>query len=81
MYTTEDFEKAIHFLREQGYETGSNFTLSTVAVLMAKWEVRNIKPEHIVEHSKQCDHNFQRVERGGEFQGNQCECGEWEDLT
>ena len=28
-----------------------------------------------------CNHDFQRVERGGEFQGNQCECGEWEDLT
>ena len=31
--------------------------------------------------SEQCNHVFQRVERGGEFQGNQCECGEWEDLT
>jgi hypothetical protein len=34
-----------------------------------------------VRQSEQCNHNFQRVERGGEFQGNQCECGEWEDLT
>lgn len=28
-----------------------------------------------------CNHDFQRVERGGEFEGNQCHCGEWEDLT
>ena len=35
----------------------------------------------VVGRSEQCPHNFQRVERGGEFQGNQCECGEWEDLT
>ena len=35
----------------------------------------------VVVRSEQCNHSFQRVERGGEFQGNQCECGEWEDLT
>ena len=35
----------------------------------------------VVRRSEQCNHVFQRVERGGEFQGNQCECGEWEDLT
>lgn len=28
-----------------------------------------------------CNHDFQRVERGGEFEGNQCHCGEWENLT
>ena len=38
--------------------------------------------QHNVEgRSEQCNHKFERVERGGEFQGNQCECGEWEDLT
>jgi|SRR5690554_1640156 len=31
--------------------------------------------------SEQCNHKFERVEKGGEFQGNQCDCGEWEDLT
>ena len=36
---------------------------------------------NVVGRSEQCNHVFQRVERGGEFQGNQCECGEWEDLT
>lgn len=30
---------------------------------------------------EQCNHKFERVEKGGEFQGNQCDCGEWEDLT
>lgn len=35
----------------------------------------------VVGRSEQCNHVFKRVERGDEFQGNQCECGEWEDLT
>lgn len=30
---------------------------------------------------EKCNHKFERVEKGGEFQGNQCDCGEWEDLT
>lgn len=28
-----------------------------------------------------CNHNYQRIERGGEFLGNQCDCGGWENLT
>ena len=28
-----------------------------------------------------CNHNYQRTERGGEFLGNKCDCGEWENLT
>jgi hypothetical protein len=28
-----------------------------------------------------CNHDFQRVERCEEFEGNQCHCGEWENLT
>ena len=35
----------------------------------------------VVGRSEMCNHVFLRVERGGEFQGNQCECGEWEGLT
>jgi len=27
-----------------------------------------------------CNHNFQRIERDGEFDGYQCQCGEWENL-
>lgn len=30
---------------------------------------------------EKCNHKFERVEKSGEFQGNQCDCGEWEDLT
>ena len=44
-------------------------------------KLKNLRLGDVVGQSEQCDHDFQRVERGGEFQGNQCECGEWEDLT
>ena len=40
-----------------------------------------LRKHPVGEQRKQCNHKFERVERGGEFQGNQCECGEWEDLT
>ena len=41
MYTVEDINKAKQYLSEQGYGTGSNFTLNTVANLMAEWLVKN----------------------------------------
>ena len=44
-------------------------------------ENQALRIHDVVGRSEQCNHVFQRVERGGEFQGNQCECGEWEDLT
>ena len=53
-------------------------------------ELRNDIKKHISEQlrihdvsvrSEHCNHKFERVEKGGEFQGNQCDCGEWEDLT
>ena len=44
-------------------------------------KLKNLRLGDVVGQSEQCDHDFQRVERGGEFQGNQCECREWEDLT
>jgi len=35
----------------------------------------------LIQRVVNCNHDFQRVERGGEFEGNQCHCGEWENLT
>ena len=37
MYTIEDINKAKQYLSEQGYGSGSNFTLNTVANLMAEY--------------------------------------------
>lgn len=42
---------------------------------------KKLRQPPVSRRSEQCNHIFQRVERGAEFQGNQCECGEWEDLT
>ncbi len=41
MYTIEDINKAKQYLSDNGYGTGSNFTLNTVANLMAKWAAKN----------------------------------------
>jgi len=41
MYTLEDINKAKQYLSDNGYGTGSNFTLNTVANLMAEWAAKN----------------------------------------
>lgn len=41
MYTKEDIEKAKQYLDNQGYGTGSNFTLNAVANLMAEYAAKN----------------------------------------
>lgn len=41
MYTKEDIEKAKQYLDNEGYGTGSNFTLNTVANLMAEYAAKN----------------------------------------
>ena len=41
MYTIEDINKAKQYLSDNGYGTGSNFTLNTVANLMAEWAAKN----------------------------------------
>lgn len=41
MYTKEDIEKAKQYLNNEGYGTGSNFTLNTVANLMAEYAAKN----------------------------------------
>lgn len=46
-----------------------------------EYHTEQLRQSNIVGRSEQCNHVYQRVERGGEFQGNQCECGELEDLT
>ena len=43
--------------------------------------VKNCSIHDVSGRSEQCNHKFERVEKGGEFQGNQCDCGEWENLT
>lgn len=39
--TTKDIEKAKQYLDNEGYGTGSNFTLNTVANLMAEYATKN----------------------------------------
>ena len=41
MYTKEDIEKAKQYLDNEGYGTGSNFTLNVVANLMAEYSAKN----------------------------------------
>ena len=41
MYTKEDIEKAKQYLNNEGYGTGSNFTLNVVANLMAEYAAKN----------------------------------------
>lgn len=41
MYTKEDIEKAKRYLDNEGYGTGSNFTLNVVANLMAEYAAKN----------------------------------------
>ena len=41
MYTKEDIEKAKQYLDNEGYGTGSNFTLNVVANLMAEYSANN----------------------------------------
>ena len=41
MYTKEDIEEAKQYLDNEGYGTGSNFTLNAVANLMAEYAAKN----------------------------------------
>lgn len=41
MYTKEDIEKAKQYLNNEGYGTGSNFTLNMVANLMVDYAAKN----------------------------------------
>ena len=41
MYTKEDIEKAKQYLDNEGYGTGSNFTVNAVANLMAEYSAKN----------------------------------------
>lgn len=41
MYTIEDINKAKQYLSDNGYGTGSNFTLNAVANLMAEYAAKN----------------------------------------
>ena len=41
MYTKEDIEKAKQYLDNEGYGTGSNFTLNMVANIMAEYAAKN----------------------------------------
>ena len=60
MYTKEDIEKAKQYLDNEGYGTGSNFTLNTVANLMAEYAAKNFvgRSEQLV-----CDHPDEAIIR------------------
>ena len=53
MYTKEDIEKAKQYLDNEGYGTGSNFTLNTVANLMAEYAAKNCVIPAVVGQSEQ----------------------------
>jgi hypothetical protein len=65
MYTVEDINKAKQYLSDNGYGTGSNFTLNTVANLMAEWAAKNCSIPPVMpslpdglDNDSNCDHNF-----------------------
>ena len=60
MYTVEDINKAKQYLSEQGYGTGSNFTLNTVANLMIEWAAKNCSIPAVIKSV--CDHNWKEWE-------------------
>jgi hypothetical protein len=53
MYTKEDIEKAKQYLDNEGYGTGSNFTLNMVANLMAEYAAKNCVIPAVVGRSEQ----------------------------
>ena len=53
MYTKEDIEKAKQYLGNEGYGTGSNFTLNAVANLMAEYAAKNCVIPAVVLQSEQ----------------------------
>ena len=66
---------------EKEYEPVSYAKFVTQKLIEARNELSKLHQPTVSWRSELCNHVFKRVERGGEFQGNQCECGEWEDLT
>lgn len=71
MYTVEDINKAKQHLSEQGYGTGSNFTLNTVANLMAEWAAKNcsipvVSPRlfYVVAPSQYEEGNLEQITNG-----------------
>lgn len=53
MYTKEDIEKAKQYLDNEGYGTGSNFTLNMVSNLMAEYAAKNCVIPAVVGRSEQ----------------------------
>ena len=47
MCTLKEIQEAKKYLDEQGYGTGSNFTLNTVANLMAEWSAKNCNLQNV----------------------------------
>ena len=56
MYTVEDINKAKQYLSDNGYGTGSNFSLNTVANLMAEWAAKNCSIPAVIKSV--CDDYF-----------------------
>jgi len=53
MCTKEQIQEAKKYLGEQGYGTGSNFTVNAVANLMAEWLAKNCTITVVVGQSEQ----------------------------
>jgi hypothetical protein len=60
MYTKEDIEKAKQYLDNEGYGTGSNFTLNAVANLMAEYAAKNCVIPAVIKPV--CDHRWKEWE-------------------
>ena len=70
MYTKEDIEKAKQYLDNEGYGTGSNFTLNVVANLMAEYAAKNcvipavmveLPENHVCRYSKAMNQPYPRL--------------------
>jgi len=70
MYTKEDIENAKQYLDNEGYGTGTNFTLNAVANLMAEYAAKNCVIPAVIKSV--CDHpQFDIL--GCPFDNQECE--------
>ena len=75
MYTKEDIKKAKQYLDNEGYGTGSNFTLNVVANLMAEYAAKNcVIPAVIKSVYCECENQTEYTDANGKTYGS-CSCG------
>ncbi len=70
----------MHYASEPNNEFDKQYRENRINAL-EKLLTEQLRIHYVSGRSEQCNHIFERVEKGGECQGYQCDCGEWEDLT